>query len=174
MKTTAQVKGIMSVGGETLVTIQTKQPAADFEKYMTKDCDLQIAVHREKRSLDANSYYYLLCGKIAKAIGSSMTQVCNKMIAEYGQRDYLVDGIGMRDYIDYTKIEKIHLRPTTETYYKDGALMRKYEVMRGSHTYNTKEMSDLIHGVVSEAEELGIPTMTPKEEVRLLKMWEKK
>lgn len=171
MKTRVQVKNIMSVGGSTLVTLQTEQKPEYFEKLVNKDCDCEIAVHRKKRSLDANAYYHMLCGKIANAIGSSMTQVCNKMIADYGQRDYLVDGIGMRDYIDYTKIEKIHLRPTTETYYKDGALMRKYEVMRGSHTYNTKEMSDLIHGVVSEAEELGIPTMTPKEEARLLAMW---
>lgn len=174
MKTRAQVKGIMSVGGETLVTIQTKQPAADFEKYMTKDCDFEIAVHREKRSLDANAYYHLLCGKIAKAIGSSMTEVCNQMIAEYGQMDYLVDGIGMRDYIDWKKIQNVHLRPTAETYFKDGILMRKYQVMRGSHTYNTKEMSDLIKGVVSEAEALGISTMTPQEEARILEMWGKK
>lgn len=171
MKTRAQVKNIMNINGSTLITIQTEQKPEHFEKLMNKDCDFEIAVHREKRSLDANAYYHVLCGKIANAIGSSMTQVCNKMIADYGQRDYLIDGIGMRDYIDYTKIEKIHLRPTTETYYKDGALMRKYEVMRGSHTYNTKEMSDLIHGVVSEAEELGIPTMTSKEEARLLEMW---
>lgn len=173
MKISGMIKGLMRIGSETVVTISTSQPAKDFEKITEKDLDIDVKVHREKRSLDANAYYHLLCGKIAKVIGSSMTEVCNQMIAEYGQMDYLVDGIGMRDYIDWKKIQKIHLRPTAETYLKNGVLMRKYEVMRGSHTYNTKEMSDLIKGVVSEAEALDIPTMTPQEEEKLLNMWGK-
>ena len=37
--------------------------------------------------------------------------------------------------------------------------------MRGSHTYDSKEMSRLIDGTVSEAKELGIETM-PLDELK--------
>jgi hypothetical protein len=41
----------------------------------------------------------------------------------------------------------------------------------GSSTYNTKEMSVLIDGVVSECKELGIETMTPDELAGLKNEW---
>lgn len=41
----------------------------------------------------------------------------------------------------------------------------------GSSTYNTKEMSDLIHGTVSDAGSLGIDTITPEEMEKMLAIW---
>ena len=41
----------------------------------------------------------------------------------------------------------------------------------GSSSYDTREMSILIDGVVSEAEGLGIITMTPGEIQRLKDNW---
>lgn len=43
--------------------------------------------------------------------------------------------------------------------------------MRGSHTYNTAEMSKLIDGTVSEAKELGIETMTPDQIEEMKQKW---
>jgi hypothetical protein len=43
--------------------------------------------------------------------------------------------------------------------------------MRGSHTYNTKEMSKLINGTVSEAKEQGIETLDDIEIRRLVEQW---
>ena len=41
----------------------------------------------------------------------------------------------------------------------------------GSSTYDTKAMSVLIDGVVSECEELGIETMSPAELQRIKERW---
>ena len=41
----------------------------------------------------------------------------------------------------------------------------------GSHTYDTKEMSRLIEGTVSEAKELGIDTRTPEEIALMTEEW---
>lgn len=46
-----------------------------------------------------------------------------------------------------------------------------YRVYRGSHTYNTEEMSILIDGVVQEAKDQGIETATPDEIERLKSLW---
>ena len=53
-----------------------------------KEFDLSIKRHRNKRSLDANAYFHVLCGKIADKIGSSKIEVKNRMIALYGQQSF--------------------------------------------------------------------------------------
>jgi hypothetical protein len=45
--------------------------------------------------------------------------------------------------------------------------------MRGSHTYNSVEMARLIDGVISEAKELGIETITVSEKDKMLEQWGK-
>ena len=53
----------------------------------------------------------------------------------------------------------------------NGKLYRVYVVMRGSHTYDTKEMSRLIDGTVQEAKEHGIETLPPDELERMMSTW---
>lgn len=46
-----------------------------------------------------------------------------------------------------------------------------YHVWVGSSQYNTREMSILIDGIVSEAKELGIETATPDELAQMKSLW---
>lgn len=46
-----------------------------------------------------------------------------------------------------------------------------YKIYRGSHTYDTKEMSVLIDGTVADAKELGIDTITPAELQEMKERW---
>ena len=55
--------------------------------------------------------------------------------------------------------------------YHHGAHYTDYIVYKGSSEYDTYEMSVLIDGVIHEAEQLGIPTITPREAERLLERW---
>lgn len=133
-----------------------------------KDLRVTAVQWREKRSLNSNSYAHLLFGKIADVLGSSLTEVKNHLMAEYGQLDVNEDGkvstVIIRDDIKWDTIEWLHLKPTTRTKtLDDGKLYRVYLVIRGSHTYDTKEMSRLIDGTVQEAKELGIEVLTPAQ-----------
>ena len=140
-------------------------------------CDLKIkAVRwREKRSLDANAYYWVLVGKIAEVLKTSTTEIHNEMLSNYGRPEIVNERlmtIILLDSIDWKRIEYIHLKPTTATRtLDDGKLYRVYYVMRGSHTYDTKEMSTLIDGIVSEAKGLDIETLTPDELERMKVAW---
>lgn len=139
-----------------------------------KDDELEISIkkHRLKRSLNANAYFHVLCGKIAEKQNLSHTMVHNMMIADYGQMDDDIKNIIMDADIPWEKITTIHLRPTSATRTMDnGKLYRVYIVMRGSHTYDTKEMSRLIDGTVQEAKELGIETLPPAELERMMSVW---
>ena len=134
--------------------------------------DIVARRHREKRSLSANAYFHVLVNKIAESIGSSITEVKNGLIAEYGQIDTGIRNIIMLDSIDWKKVESLHLRPTTATRVMDnGKLYRVYFVMRGSHTYNTAEMSRLIDATVEAAKEQGIETLTPAQIGRMKAAW---
>ena len=53
----------------------------------------------------------------------------------------------------------------------DNVMYRTYRLLRGSHTYNTEEMSRLIDGMITMCKEAGIPDreIATPEEKRLLK-----
>lgn len=155
-----------------LVTFELDATPSVYEETKDKPLDINIKELRKKRSLSANAYFHVLVDKIAAELHSSHTEVHNKMIAEYGQMDTTLEYIILRDDIPWQKVDVMHLRPTTATRtLDDGKLYRVFQIMRGSHTYDTKEMSILIDGVVSEAKELGIETLTPDELERMKASW---
>lgn len=143
-----------------------------------RDCEkisIEIKKYRKKRSLDANAYFHVLVGKIADVLGNSKPAVKNMLISKYGQ--YEIDNgslvhLIIREDIDVSEKEDIHLSPTScIKALDDGKVYRVYRLMRGSHTYNTEEMSKLIDGTVSEAKELGIETMTPDQIEEMKQKW---
>ena len=139
-----------------------------------RNTDLRIKAEkwREKRSLNANAYFHVLVSKIAQAVGESNTETKNQLISDYGFPEMPPIQIIGRERDDWRKLAAVHLHPTSATRVLDnGELYRVYYLMRGSHTYDTKEMSRLIDGAVSEAKALGIETMTPEEIGRMLSAW---
>lgn len=156
------------------ITLEVDEEPNLYEKLKDKELSIDIKQFREKRSLNANAYFHLLVDKIAKALRSSHTEVHNWLIAEYGVVDEQISNIILDDEIPWKKLDTIHLRPTTATRVMDnGRLYRVYLVMRGSHTYDTAEMSRLIDGTVEEAKGLGIETLTPDEIERMKSLWQK-
>lgn len=134
--------------------------------------DINIKQHREKRSLDANSYCWIICQKIAEKINNTKEFVYKRAIKQVGDfeivpiKDEVVDkwvmnweskGLGWQSEV----LEKSKLEGYTNTinYY-------------GSSTYDTKEMSLLLEEIVYQAKELDIDTMTPAERKELLEKWE--
>ena len=66
----------------------TLELSADFtEEYESlKDCELDVEIkkHREKRSLTANAYFWVLVGKIAERLNIPDDEVYRQMIKEVG------------------------------------------------------------------------------------------
>ena len=64
------------------------------------------------------------------------------------------------------------MKPTSEVKQgRDGEMYRTYIMLRGSSAYNTKEMSRLINGIVSECKEMGIETLPPNELKRMMELY---
>ena len=158
--------------GSWLVTFEVDKPPLEYEMQKDKELKIEIKQNRQKRSLNANAYFHVLVEKIAEVNQTSHAEVHNQLIARYGYMDEDIKNIILDDEIPWEKLESIHLRPTSATKVLDnGKLYRVYFVMRGSHTYDTKEMARLIDGTISEAKELGIETMPPDELRRMVEQW---
>lgn len=145
-----------------------------WDKTKDKELSIEVKEWREKRSLNANSYFHVLVGKLADVLKISRTEVHNWLIAEYGQTDLDAGIVILEDRIDWKKLESLHLLPIPgqKEEMANGRLYQAYYVRRGSHTYDTKEMSILIDGAVYEAKEQGIETLPPAEIERLKNIWQ--
>lgn len=128
-----------------------------------KQYDVEIKIHREKRSLNANSYCWKLCTEIASVINSDKDSVYLLMLKRYGVSDLIPisNQVPIDDYIKYYDIES-----KTDKY-------TWYKIYKGSSKYDTKEMSVLLNGIVSECKEMGIPTKEDLEVERMLEEWER-
>ena len=125
-----------------------------------------IKPFRKKRSLSANAYFHVLVTKIAEAK--------NLMIGRYGQPELIKGDIAVLKTnvptdIMYKK-EDVHTVAIGRRLEK-GKEVVFYRLMRGSHTYDSREMSELIKGTIQEAEDLGIETLTPRELEQILGKW---
>lgn len=147
-----------------------------FDQDKTKRWD--IKEHRETRSLDANAYFHVLCDKLRLKLGISMARCKNHLIADYGQIQYLPDGAPMiyktnapEEYM--AELETIHTKCIKVTE-ENGKEVFFYRLYRGSHEYDTKEMSQLIDGTVQECKAVGIETATPDEIARMEALWQRK
>lgn len=154
------------------ITLEIDETPTFYDHLKDKEISVDIKQYRQKRSLSANAYFHVLVDKIAAALKQSHTEVHNWLIAEYGYVDKTLNNVILNDEINWKKIDVIHLRPTTATREMDnGSLYRVYWVMRGSHTYDTSEMSRLIDGTIEEAKALGIETLSPDEIERMKAAW---
>lgn len=128
-----------------------------------KDCDIDVTIkkYREKRSLSQNAYAWTLITKIAQSINPPMNkeEVYVEMLKRYGQggiisvqKDKVSDVMRAFDYYIPKGEGQVN-----------GKEFLHLMVYVGSSQYDTKEMSTFISGIVEEAKDLGIETMTPQE-----------
>lgn len=179
MKFAAKIKDIgRTLSGNMTITLESQHMdvSAAMELSKLDSLEVEIKKYRKKRSLDANAYYWLLIGKLSDKIGQSNPWVHNYMLREYGQIE-IIDGKAVYIAIPDTEAaynmayeaQEYHIKPTSEASLgDDGIMYRTYMMLRGSRSYDTKEMSKLIDGLVRECGKLGIETLSPEELDRMM------
>lgn len=148
-----------------------------IEEYLGKDLVIKITQRREKRSLDSNAYFHVLADKLRQRLNVSMSYIKNHLIGDYGQIEYIDDiPVVIKSNLPFETMmeqEYLHTKCVRVTE-ENGHDVYFYRVYRGSHTYNTKEMSQLIEGTIQECKAQGIETATPDELLRMAALWEVK
>lgn len=174
MEWTGNVVGVSNdwLTGKYNITLSINEPSALNEIDKIKDCEklsIKAVRHKEKRSLDANALLWLCLGRIAEALRSDKWDVYLQMLKRYGKYTYICVKPAVVDAVkaQWRECEEIG---TVNINGKEAVQMLCYF---GSSTYNTKEFSVLLDGVISEMKEMGIETPASEDMRRALEQWEK-
>ena len=137
---------------------------AVVRKHKDRLYDLEVREHRQKRSLDANAYCWVLINKIADAIRITPKEIYRQAIQNIGgnyesipikeeaaervRQIWESQGLGW-PCVDMGK-SKIQGYRNLRAYY-------------GSSTYDTRQMSMLIDNLVQDCKALDIETLPPEK-----------
>ena len=140
-------------------------------KYLLEQEDdklFDVKEHKDKRSNNANRLLWVCLGRIAKALKTDSWSVYMQMLKRYGTFTYIcvkpsaVQGV-KKQWRECEEIGELTIKGK-----KAVQLLCYY----GSSTYNTQEFSEFLDSVMSEMEEMNIPTPRQEEVERALKQWE--
>lgn len=149
------------------LTINEEQKAKNLFNELRKVEKLSIKIdkYKEKRSLNANNYAWKLLTEIGNVLRANKEEVYLTMLKRYGQSEIIsvLAHIPIHEYVKYCE--------EADESTLNGKLFKHYRVYKGSSEYDTREMSIFLDGVVSEAQELGIPTETPDQIAKMKGLW---
>ena len=173
MDFTGNLKGIQTdwTSGETIIsfTVNEKTALQEVDKLKDKKLSIKAVQHREKRSLDANALLWSCLGEIATVLRTDKWEVYLQMLKRYGKYTYIcvkpnvVDAMKAQ-WRESEEIGKIDING------KEAVQMLCYF---GSSTYDSKEFSALLDGVISEMCEIGLQPPASGDMKRALEQWEK-
>ena len=136
-----------------------------------KDAVLEIIVKkfRRKRSLNANALLWKCLSDIAVSLNTDKWDVYLLMLKRYGKFTYIcVPPSAVKDvrkqWREVEEVGDINI---------NGRKAVQLLCYFGSSTYDTKEFSTLLDGVISEMAEMGLKTPADEELERSLELWEK-
>src|SRR5574344_2760180 len=115
-----------------------------------------LLVHKKKRTLNQNSYYWELLNKLSVKLKIPSTELHFELITKSCPfEEYLVpyeaNLRGIEYYIEKGKIER------------NGKLFKTIRVYVGSSRLDTTEMGILLDNLIEECKLQNIETMTPEE-----------
>ena len=129
----------------------------------------EIKEHKEKRSLNANSYCWVLLQKLADKLNTTKEELYRKYIKEKGIfRTITIDNQAVSTFIHLW--EDRGLGWICEVLNKDETsteLIAYY----GTSSYNTSQMAHYVDYIVEECKLQGIETMTQEELESLKENW---
>ena len=126
-----------------------------------RDKLFEIKEKRNRRSLTQNAYSWVLIGEIADKLRLSKEEVYLRCLRDYGQSII----VSLREDIDPSGYIKYYDEIGTGEV--NGKSFKHYRAYKGTSELDSREMSVFIDGVISEARNLGIPTLSSEEAKRL-------
>lgn len=144
---------------------------SDYKALRESDVSIEVKKWREKRSLDANAYAWVLMDKLAAQTGIEKTLWYRSCIHEIGGNSETVCVVNaavdkLRDGWEHNG-----LGWQTETLPSKLEGCTNVVLYYGSSTYDTAQMSRLIDLLVQECRQQGIETLPPHKLAALVEEW---
>ena len=127
----------------------------------------EVKQYRPRRSQDANGMLWAILGEMAAVLNTTKDALYLEMLERYGVFTHIVVKPSV---VERVKTEWRTVRELGEVTI-NGQTGIQLQCYFGSSTYNTKEFSVLLDGVVSEAKEIGVNTASPAELESLKNAW---
>ncbi|WP_276691180.1 hypothetical protein [Acidaminococcus massiliensis] len=159
---------------EVTMTISGQNPfreMAQITRYMKDGKRYNVSIERraKKRSLDANSYAWLLIQKLANVLGMSKEEVYREIIRGWGDFTCIkLPTHCANKFSDQWRAKGLGWIVEKEWDCEGETALLLYP---GSSTYNTRQMARFIDAIIDECKEQGIETMTPAELEALKEEW---
>ena len=155
--------------GKWNITLQVNEkPTEAMQKLMESNLlTIVFKIFRKKRSLDANGLFWHCVGELAKSQNPPLSkwEMYLRVLKDYG---YYTTIKVRKDALEMTKRQWRETEVVAE--YEDEVDLLCYF---GSSTYDTKEFSVLLDGVIADMKDAGLQPPTSKDMQRALEQWEK-
>lgn len=171
MKLRARLKSLT----RTDFTLETSADPAEIEKLKDKELDVEIKLHREHRSLDANACLWACLGELAGVLGITNWDMYLLELKAYGQFEnisakkvafkHLETIFRAIEPVDEWTVTEEVINPVTGYPEEVEVPWMQANCYYGSHYYNTKEFSRLLSGVIEDMKAAGL-TPPPSEDMR--------
>lgn len=174
METRGMLKDISVLNDIEITFVLDKNTSLSaIDDLINKELDIVAIQHKEKRSLDANAYFHVLVNKLARIMKTSDDEMKIKMNLQYGT--VATDDTGMKCGVKVPKSTNIiSFYPYAKwigEVEENGKMFDKYLFYKRTSELNTKEMGELIDGVVTECHEQGIETLPPEKLKSIKEAW---
>lgn len=162
-------------GSQNITVTVTADFGGMYDELKDNPVEVDIKKAVKHRSMEANRYAWVLIDQIAARMHRKAPEVYRNAIREIGG-------------VSTDSMMKTEAVPVFRQIWEKRGLGNQVEIIDteeetgwssvriyyGSSTYDTHQMSQLLDSLIQDAEALGIPTITPKEEEKMLGKWAKK
>ena len=165
-----------SSGCYLCIPVKTSRHAVSIlEKLETgKEYTAEIKRKRQRRSLDANAYFWVLLDKLAAALHVKKTELYRNYIREVGGNCYhlALQDKAVETFRQHWESHGTGWVITTQPSKLDGCTT--VCAYYGSSEYDTEQMARLIDLVVQDCHQVGVETKSTEELASLMEQWHEK
>lgn len=161
--------------GHPIVTFELNEkfPALQMvdELHNEEKLTIKVAKFKQKRSLDANAYCWVLISKLAEKLNIPKTEIYRTAIKEIGGNS---DTVCVQDKAVQSLCEgweRNGIGWQTDTFPSKIDGCTNVILYYGSSTYDRSQMRRLTEFVTDECRQIGIETRSPEELNSLLSQW---
>lgn len=169
MKTKGKLKRIEIPYGskKPVIYFEVEADPADVEQYQDMELDIEFKKHRNRRSLDANAMLWACLGEMAAALKTDNWSMYLYELERYGKftsvliKPEAVDDM-KRQWRETKVVGEQTVYDPTE---KKDVTMIEMLCFFGSSTYDSKEFSRLLSGVIDDMKDIHL-TPPPSSDMR--------
>lgn len=148
--------------------------SSEYDELKKAPVEITIKKAVKHRSMEANRYAWVLIDQIAAKLHMKKSEVYRNAIRDIGgvSKDMFMQTDAVPVFREIW--EKQGLGNQVEIVDTEETGWASIRVYFGSSSFDVSQFSALLDSLIQDAEALGIPTITPNEEERMLGKWARK